>query len=167
MADASTTSMHMNVYWIDPLSGTENYAVWKIKMMDILMGQDLWEYIDGTTTQPSDLTSKAAWAKKDRMVLSMIRLQVADEMLVYVASLAMSKEVWDALKELLETQGLLGIILAQWKLFRSQCADDMLIEEHVRTLHSYQEELHNLGQKIDREEFSIILLTSLPESWNK
>jgi Domain of unknown function (DUF4219) len=62
----------MNVYRIDPLSGAENYAIWKIKMMDILMGQDLWEYVDGTTTQPSDPTPKVAWAKKDRMVLSMI-----------------------------------------------------------------------------------------------
>jgi hypothetical protein len=33
-------------------------------------------------------------------------------------------------------------------------------------LHSYQEELHNVGQKIEREEFSIILLTSLSEIWN-
>jgi Domain of unknown function (DUF4219) len=74
MADASTASTHTNVYRIDPLSGTKNYAVWKIKMMDILMGQDLWEYIDGTTTQPLDPTPKAAWAKKDRMALSMIRL---------------------------------------------------------------------------------------------
>jgi gag-polypeptide of LTR copia-type len=44
--------------------------------------------------------------------------------------------------------------------------DDMPIEEHIWTLCGYQEELHNLGQKIDGEEFSIILLTSLPESWN-
>ena len=33
-------------------------------------------------------------------------------------------------------------------------------------MHSYQEELHNLGQKIDGEEFSIILLSSLLENWN-
>jgi gag-polypeptide of LTR copia-type len=123
-------------------------------------------HLDGTTTQPLDPTPKVAWAKKDRMVLSMIQLQVVDKMLVYVASSAMSKEAWDALKGLLETQGVLRIILVQQKLFRSHCADDMPIEEHVRTLHSYQEELHNLGQKIDGEEFSIILLTSLPESWN-
>jgi gag-polypeptide of LTR copia-type/Domain of unknown function (DUF4219) len=166
MADTSTTSTHTNVYRIDPLSGAENYAVWKIQMMDILTGQDLWEYVDGTTTQPSDPTPKAAWAKKDRMVLSMIRLWVAAKMLVYVASSVMSKEAWDVLKGLLETQGVLGIILARWKLFRSQCADDTPIEEHVQTLHGYQEELHNLGQKIDGEEFSIILLTSLPKSWN-
>jgi gag-polypeptide of LTR copia-type len=42
----------------------------------------------------------------------------------------------------------------------------MPIEKHIQTLRGYQEELHNLGQKIDGEEFSIILLTSLPKSWD-
>ena len=80
-------------------------------------------------------------------------------MLVYVVSSTTSKEAWDMLKSLLETQGALRIALAQRKLFWSQCTDGMPIEEHIRTLHGYQEELHNLGQKIDGEEFSIILLT--------
>jgi gag-polypeptide of LTR copia-type len=101
----------MNIYQINPLSGTENYAIWKIKMMDILMGKDLWKYTDGPTTQPSEVAPKVAWVEKDRMMLSMIQLWVADKMLVYVAGSAMSKEVWDALKGLLETQGVLRIVL--------------------------------------------------------
>ena len=166
MADVSNASMHMNVYQIEPLTGAENYAIWKIKMMDILMGQDLWEYVDGLTTQPMEADLLTTWHKKDRMALSTIRLWVADKMLVYVASSTSAKEAWDTLKSLLETQGALGIVLAWRKLFRSQCADGMPIDEHIRTLRGYQEELHNLGQKIDGEEFSIILLTSLPENWN-
>jgi gag-polypeptide of LTR copia-type len=76
-------------------------------------------HLDGTTTQPSDLTPKVAWAKKDRMALSMIQLQVVDKTLVYVVSSAMSKEAWDVLKGLLETQGALRIILVQQKLSQS------------------------------------------------
>jgi hypothetical protein len=131
-----------------------------------LTGQDLWEYIDGTTILPNDTASQSGWRKKDRLALSMIRLRVADKMLVYVTSSTSAKEVWDALNSLLEAQGALGIVLARRKLFWAQCAEGTTIEEHIRTLRSYQEELHNLGQKIDGEEFSIILLSSLPESWN-
>jgi hypothetical protein len=111
------TSMHTNVYWIKPLTGAENYAIWKIKMMDILMGQDLWEYVKGTITQPSEAVARMAWRKKDRMALSTIRLRVADKMLVYVVSSTTAKEVWDTLKSLLEAQGALGIVQAWWKLF--------------------------------------------------
>src|ERR1700678_2434573 len=166
MTDNAATSTSTNVYRIEPLTGAENYAVWKIKMIDILTGQDLWEYVDGTTILPTDTASQSGWRKKDRLALSMIRLRVADKMLVYVASLTSAREAWETLNSLLEAQGALGIVLARRKLFRAQCAEGTTIEEHIRTLHSYQEELHNLGQKIDGEEFSIILLSSLPESWN-
>ena len=67
-------------------------------MMDILMGQDLWEYVEGTITLPSEAAARAAWKKKDRMALSMIRLRVADKMLVYVTSSTTAKEAWDTLK---------------------------------------------------------------------
>src|ERR1700679_110647 len=92
MAD-NATSNHTNVYRIEHLTGAENYAVWKIKMMDILTGQDLWEYVEGTTTLPSDEAQQSGWHKKDRQAVSAIRLRVADKMLVYVASSASAKEV--------------------------------------------------------------------------
>ena len=81
-------------------------------MIDILTGQDLWEYV-GTSVLPNDLTSQLIWRKKDRLGLSMIRLRVANKMLVYVASLTSAKEVWNVLKSLLEVQGVLGIVLAR------------------------------------------------------
>ena len=87
-------------------------------------------------------------------------------MLVYAASTSTSKEAWETLKSFLEAQGA-GIVLAHQKLFQAQCKEGTFIEEHIRTLCGYQGELHSLGQKVDGAEFfSIILLTSLPESWN-
>ena len=67
------TNGSLNVYQIEPLKGVGNYAVWKIKMMDILTDQGLWEYVDPGTA-PSDTNQKPAWEKKDRTALSMIRL---------------------------------------------------------------------------------------------
>lgn len=40
------------------------------------------------------------------------------------------------------------------------------IEEYVQMMQEYQEELNTLGQKIIDSDFAMILLTSLPESWN-
>ena len=73
-------------------------------------------------TLPSDLAAQLGWCKKDRLVLSTIRLRVADKMLVYVVSSTSAKEVWDMLNSLLEAQGVLGIVLARRKLFWAQCA---------------------------------------------
>src|SRR6202522_145712 len=134
MTDNAATSTSTNVYRIEPLTRAENYAVWKIKMIDILTGQDLWEYVDETTILPTDTASQSGWRKKDRLALSMIRLRVADKMLVYVASLTSAREAWETLNSLLEAQGALGIVLARRKLFRAQCAEGTTIEEHIRTV---------------------------------
>lgn len=156
-----------NVYRIELLQGADHYPVWKVKMTDILTDQGLWDYVDGSIPAPPDsLATYPAWKKKDRAALTSIQLRVADKMLVYVQSAASLGEAWNSLRDMLEAQGALGIVLAWRKLFRSQYAEGMRGEEHIRILHSYQEELHNLGQQIDGAEFSIILLTLLPESWD-
>ena len=71
MSDSTGTN-NTNVYRIEPLKGAENYAVWKIKMMDILTDQGLWEFVEGTA--PAEEKEQVAWIKKDRTALSMIRL---------------------------------------------------------------------------------------------
>ena len=112
------------------------------------------------------VTDLAMWEKKDRSALSAIRLRVADKMLVYVASAKSSNAAWKALKEVLEPQGALGIVMARRKLFRAQCEEQAEITEHIRVMQGYREELIGLGQAITEQEFSITLLTSLPETWN-
>src|ERR1700678_492622 len=110
MSDTVTIGSTTNIYQIEPLKGAENYAIWKIKMMDILTDQGLWDYVTETAQTDPDLLN--TWNKKDRTALSMIRLRIADKLLVYIASAKTAKAAWEALKNLLETQGSLGIVLA-------------------------------------------------------
>ncbi|KAJ7070298.1 hypothetical protein B0H15DRAFT_735277, partial [Mycena belliarum] len=47
-----------------------------------------------------------------------------------------------------------------------RCAEDTDIEEHIRVMRTYQQELATLQKPLPDEDFSYALLTSLPESWN-
>jgi hypothetical protein len=105
------TMTSSNVYRINPLKGAKNYAVWKIKMVDILTEQGAYGIVTGKETCPDDFESKKTWEKEDRTALSMIRLQVANKMLVYVASATLLKAAWETLKDMLEPQGTLGKVL--------------------------------------------------------
>src|SRR5215471_13529890 len=157
------------LYRIDPLKGPEHYPVWKIKMMDILTDSGLWEYVTGSKPRPADdAAGLPDWRKKDRSALSTIRLRIADANLVYVSGAETSKEAWDGLKNVFEPHGPIAIVMVRRKLFRAQCEEGGNVEEHIRTLRGYQEELNILSpkNKITEEDFSITLLTSLPDSWN-
>lgn len=155
-----------SVYRIEPLKGPENYLTWKIKMIDILTDLGLIDYADGSIPAPADTALVADWKKSDRKALSTIRLWVLDGPLVYIAGSKTSTEAWKALRGMYESRGPMGIVLVRRKFFRAQCEEGGNIEEHIRTMRSYQEELASLKQKVEEEDFSITLLTSLPESWN-
>src|SRR5208282_11660 len=161
-----TTTSSSHAYRIDPLLGAENYAVWKIKMTDILTDQGYMDIVDGSEPLPTVEAQIKLWKKKDRAALSMIRLRIADKMLIYVASSTTSQGAWDTIRQMLEPQGALSTVLVRRKLFRAVCEETTPIEDHIRTLITYREELIGLGQTLDDAEFAITLLTSLPESWN-
>ena len=160
MSNGSTSG----AYRIDPLLGAENYAVWKVKMTDILTELGYWEIVDGQLKKPD--REAEVWTKNDRSALSTIRLRVTDKMLVYVTSASTSNGAWTALKNVLEPQGSLGIVMGCRKLFQAQCEEGTDIDEHIRMMQGYREELIGLGTTIEDSEFSITLLTSLLEAWN-
>ena len=56
--------------------------------------QRLWNYVDRSSQIPSEESQQTTWKKKDHTALSTIRLWVANQMLVYVASTSTSKEVF-------------------------------------------------------------------------
>ena len=87
-------------------------------------------------------------------------------MIVYIASATTSKGAWDTIQQMLEPQGALSTVLVHRKLFWAACKEGTAIDDHIRMLITYCEELIGLGQTLDDAEFAINLLTSLPESWN-
>jgi gag-polypeptide of LTR copia-type/Zinc knuckle len=163
-------------YRIDPLKGIENYATWKIKVIDILDDMGLSEHIEGPLPVPQSASTSsgktasqskdADWDSKDRKALTAIRLRVADTMLVYVANVKTAGDAWRILRDLFESRGSMGLVLTRRKIYKAECAEGTPMEEHIRVMRGYQEELASSGDYLTDTDFSLTLLTSLPESWN-
>ncbi|KAJ8501830.1 hypothetical protein ONZ51_g377 [Trametes cubensis] len=160
MTDNSSSS-----YRIEPLNGN-NYHTWIIQMANILTKLELWEYVTGTCTLLADPAQQPVWHKKDVKALCAIRLCVAKDVLVYAQDVKTSKVAWDTLAETFQENSLIGIIQVPRKLFRAQCPEGGDIEEHLHKLCSYRSELHALGQTVTDADFAMIILTSLPNSWD-
>ncbi|RPD52794.1 hypothetical protein L227DRAFT_481746, partial [Lentinus tigrinus ALCF2SS1-6] len=48
----------------------------------------------------------------------------------------------------------------------AQCPDAGDVEEHLRQMRTYRSELHALGQKLSDLDFTMTILTSLPDLWD-
>jgi len=79
---SDSTSYHIT---IEPLWDAENFPVWKIKISDILTNLNYDNHIEDKAATPVDIAEAAKWKWADKKALAIIRLWVADTLLVYIA----------------------------------------------------------------------------------
>jgi len=151
---------------IEPLQGAKNFSVWKIKMSNILIDLNYDDHIEDKAAVPADITEAAKWKRADKKALATIYLWVADTLLVYIAGSMTALAAWSMLSNMFEAKGPIGIVLVCCKLFGTRCTEESNIEDHIRIMQTYQQELAMLQKPISEKDFSYALLTSLPESWN-
>ena len=151
---------------IEPLRGAKNFPVWKIKMSNILTNINYDDHIKDKAAAPVNTAKAAKWKWADKKALAIIRLWVADTLLVYIASSMTALAAWSTLSNMFEAKGPIRIVSAHCKLFGTHCTEESNIEDHICIMRTYQQELATLQKPISEEDFSYTLLTSLPESWN-
>ena len=163
-----TTNQVGGSYRIESLRGAENYVPWKVQMEDILVDMGFWEYVSGELKRPadSDAVALSKWKTNDRKALTQIRTRVTEAMITYVMSAKTSKEAWDAIKSMFEVSGPIAAVLIRRKLFRYTMEEGASMEEQVRILRGYQEQLIALDSAVSNKDFAFILLTALPDSWD-
>ena len=170
-----------STYRIQHLLGEENYPTWSVKMTDILTDLQLLGFVDGTMAKPvhtydsagaivdpngTQAAAIAKWEQKDRQALSQIRLRVSDDPLVYITAATTSSAAWKTLSDTYQPKGVIAIVLLRRQLSRLHCEEGGNIEEHIRALTNLRTKLAAQGTKLSEEEYSITLLTSLPDSWD-
>ena len=85
---------------------------------------------------------------------------------VHVSEAATVKQVWDNLKAVHEHHGQQSILTIRRTLYQSCVQDGDDIVAHLMTLRSLQVQLHHMGSKVPDQDFTNILLSSLPKSWD-
>jgi hypothetical protein len=86
--------------------------------------------------------------------------------MVHIAGTKTAAEMWSQLKQVKERGGKLGILSHRRRLYRTIADDATDIAEHVTELRRIQEELAILGNLVSDEDFLLLIISSLPESWD-
>ncbi|KAF4622418.1 hypothetical protein D9613_009127 [Agrocybe pediades] len=170
MSDENTTANYRM-----ELLKAHNWMPWKRKMLAVLEDLGLDSYIERDAKRPEsaipgkptaeEIEAQTKWDKGDRKARCRIELSISDAEIVHVMGARTAREMWDQLCTVKETKGTLGVLATRRALFRTQAEEGFDMSEHVSKLRQLQEELHIMGSVISDEDFVMILLTSLPESW--
>ena len=94
-----------------------NFEMWKLKMEDLLIDRDLWDAVDANVQRPSDPTTAAQYDVMDRKAKGLIRLCLADSVLINVHEENSAKKLWTKLGEMYQVKSLLNQIFLRKKLY--------------------------------------------------
>lgn len=153
-----------------------NWMPWKRRMLAVLRDLGLENYIakdakipetaDSKNPTTEELAAQARWRTGDAKARTRIELAIGDSEMIHISGAETAREMWDQLTTVKESKGRLGILATRRALYRATAEEGFEMVDHISTLRKLQEELHIMGNKIPDEDFVMILVTSLPESWD-
>ena len=156
-----------SIWKIEPLTN-DNWLGWKQWVWALLEERDLDGYVDGSMARPTKSgTMQSTWDKKDRAVMQCVKLTIGDANMSHILGAATSKQMRDQIAQLCERQGAQGILLAQRRLYRAIAKEGVDIRDHISKFRLIQEELLLMGSEVTDIEFTVVLLQSLPDSWDQ
>ena len=106
------------------------------------------------------------WAKLDRKAKSKIRLCVSDSVLLNVSREATAKTLWDKLGTLYQSKSLVNRFFLWQKFYNLRMKDGDSVTEHLNAFNTVVSQFSSIDIKISDEDKCIIVLCSLPYSWN-
>ncbi|CAO2841500.1 unnamed protein product [Amaranthus hypochondriacus] len=153
------SSMHGMIY----LDST-NYAVWKSKMEDILYVKDLYEPILNESMPTGQNESK--WKILNRKTVGTIRRFVDVSVLQHISNDTNAYELWMKLEAMYERKNALSKASLMRKLVKLEFHDGNSMVVHLNDFQGLINKLSAVKMSLNDELQALLLLSSLPESWD-
>ncbi|GLJ33477.1 hypothetical protein SUGI_0673520 [Cryptomeria japonica] len=90
---------------VERFNGT-NFEMWKLKMEDLLIDRYLWDVVDANVQRPSYPIATTQYDVMDQKAKGLIRLFLADSVLINVHEENTAKKIWDKVDEIDAKEGI-------------------------------------------------------------
>lgn len=136
-------------------------------MKSVLVHSELWSYVSKGIVRPaeSEADSLAAWILKDEKALATILLSVKTSQLMHVKQCTTSESAWKKLEEVHRPTGPSRKVTVFKQLVNLKMADQSTMNDHLNSFFGLSDQLSEIDIKLPDELLSIILLSSLPPSY--
>jgi hypothetical protein len=156
-----TTSLRVE----DRLDGASNFLSWKARVTFLLKEYDLWEIVDKVVPPPTDLQDLAAHEKKEIKSQWVILDAVKDHLIPHLSEKKMTKEMFDALVGLFQSDNLNRKMILRNKLRSMQMSRSDNVTSYFMRITQVRDQLAAIGEKVDDVELVNVALNGFPKSW--
>ncbi|RVX01092.1 Retrovirus-related Pol polyprotein from transposon TNT 1-94 [Vitis vinifera] len=146
---------------IEKFDGTD-FAYWRMQIEDYLYGRKLHLPLLGT--EPKSMKAEE-WALLDRQVLGVIRLTLSGSIAHNVVKEKTTADLMKALSGMYQKSSTNNKVHLMKKLFNLKMAKNALVAQHLNEFNTITNQLSSVEIDFDDEIRALIVLASLPNSW--
>uniref|UniRef100_A0A0D2ZRY6 CCHC-type domain-containing protein n=1 Tax=Brassica oleracea var. oleracea TaxID=109376 RepID=A0A0D2ZRY6_BRAOL len=128
-------------------------------MQALLKQQGIWGPLSEKKSEAADLETL------EEKAFSTILLCLVDEIIIEVSDEKTAASLWQKLESLYMTKSLTNKLLLKQRLFALRMQEDIELRDHLDKLNLILLELRNIDVKVEDEDVALILLVSLPNSF--
>ncbi|KAL8502265.1 hypothetical protein ACS0TY_021405 [Phlomoides rotata] len=132
-------------------------------MRSLLKQQGLWAPL--SEKPKSKDVDEEEWNTREEKAHSTIMLCLSDDVIIEVADQETADGLWKKLESLYMTKSLTNKLLLKQRLFRLRMQEGTPLRDHLDKLNKILLDLRNIDVKLEDEDAALILLVSLPESY--
>lgn len=158
--------MSSGLYQIEKLDDN-NYDGWKVQMRSVLVHSELWKYVLKETQRPAATQAEEleTWNTKDAKALATILLSVKTSQLLHVKHCKTSAAAWEKLEEVYRPTGPARKVTLFKQLMNLKMVEGSAMPSHLNSFFDLSDKLNEIDIKLPDELLSIILLSSLPRTY--
>uniref|UniRef100_A0A2N9J203 Integrase catalytic domain-containing protein n=1 Tax=Fagus sylvatica TaxID=28930 RepID=A0A2N9J203_FAGSY len=144
--------------------GTGNFGLWQRRVKDLLVQQGLVKALYEKTKKPEKMTDKE-WEELDMKAVSTIRLLLADEVMYDVMEENSTTGIWLNLEKRYMSKSLMNKLHLKQKLYGLKMTEGVDLRQHINTFKQIISDMLRIDIKFEDEDKAMMLLTSLPASY--
>jgi hypothetical protein len=143
----------------------QNYQLWKMQMEDYLYQNDLFLPLGRVAKKPTTMKDEE-WEILEKKVLGMIRLSLAALVAFNISKEKTMKALMDALAKMYEKLLVSNKVFLMQRLFNMNMSEGGSVTNHLNDFNTVTNQLSSVKVDFDDEVRALLILCSLPESWN-
>ncbi|KAL5555285.1 hypothetical protein UlMin_037521 [Ulmus minor] len=149
---------------IEKFDGTNDFGLWKMKMLEHLGNLGLDLALGGEIKLPKSMEEekKREVLKRDHNTLILI---LSDKVLREIVKCKTAAKVWLKLESLYMTKNLSNKLYLKAKFFTWKMTEGRDLQDHIDDFNKLVMDLENIGVKYENEDKALVLLHSLPKSY--
>jgi hypothetical protein len=143
-----------------------NFHLWKLKMRMMLSKHGLWKFVDGSARIPNDEDQIKDYNEKATKAFTLLCEHLMDAQFAHIQYCENVKSAWETLCGVHEAKTIRNKLFLQRRFFivKMQEGEDLLA--HINMVKALVDQLHSIEVNIEDEDVYMVLLMSLPPSFD-